>query len=329
MSHTTKYAGPRAIGWPTGLLFAVLFLICAAVGVAGAYGTYSNAKAVFHDSGRALSLVAGGEGVVLVLGVAMLGLTLIQRPYPAALRLALIAVPAAASVAGVVIAPTMADAAAYAISPMAMTAAAELSGLLARSIVVHRNGVDAEAQRRAADATRRLAYHRARAAGHPDKKTRARSERAAWRLAARVGEGDLVLGADLAEVQRERLTIAADDALSGMFTLVAVAPAVAVEAQVSVPAGAPAVAPAPHPAAPGATATLADVCTVAGIAEPAPGEAITDDQVAAVLRWLKFSTNPPMSGRAAIAAFRSGGYVATEARLWEAWRSISSPTTNP
>ncbi|MEU3574675.1 hypothetical protein AB0E96_40665, partial [Kitasatospora sp. NPDC036755] len=84
MSHTTKYDRPRTIGWPTGLLFAALFLICAAVGVAGAYGTYSNAEAVFHDSGRALSLVAGGEGVVLVLGVAMLGLTLIQRPYPAA-----------------------------------------------------------------------------------------------------------------------------------------------------------------------------------------------------------------------------------------------------
>ncbi|MEU3574723.1 hypothetical protein AB0E96_40925, partial [Kitasatospora sp. NPDC036755] len=154
----------------------------------------------------------------------------------------------------------------------------------------------------------------------------------AWRHAARVGEGDLQLGEDLAEVQRERLTIAADDALSGMFTLVAVAPAVALEAQVSAPAGAPAVAPAPSAVAPAATgatgATLADVCMVAGLAEPVPGEPISDDQVAAVLRWLRFSTNPPMSGRAAIAAFRAAGYIATEARLWDAWRAISG-TTNP
>ncbi|MFB7678213.1 hypothetical protein ACFC26_43155 [Kitasatospora purpeofusca] len=298
--------------------------------MAGAIGTYSNAKAVFHDSGRALSLVAGGEGVVLVLGVAMLGLTLIQRPYPAALRLALVAVPAAASVAGVVIAPTPADGAAYAISPMAMTAAAELSGLLARSIVVHRSGVDAEAQRRAADATRRLAYHRSRAEGHPDKKTRARSERAAWRLAARVGEGDLALGADLAEVQRERLTIAADDALSGMFTLVAAAPAPHLAAQVSAPVtGSPAALP-PHPAAPAphtAAATLADVCAVAGIPVPTPGDTMTDDQVAAVLRWLRYSTNPPMSGRQAVIAFRAEGYVAADGKLREIWNTLG--TTAP
>ncbi|MFF2354931.1 hypothetical protein ACFVVL_34835 [Kitasatospora sp. NPDC058115] len=342
MSHTTQYDRPHTISRPTAGLFVVLFLICAGVGGAGAFGTYSNAKAALgDDSGRALSLVAGGEGVLLVLGVAMLGLTLIQRPYPAALRYALIAVPVAAAVAGVANAHTLGDAAAYAISPMAMTAAAELSGLLARSIVVHRSGVDAEAQRRAADATRRLAYHRARAAGHPDEKKRARSERAAWRLAARVGEGDLALGADLADVQRERLTIAADDALGGMFTLVAAAPAPQaagpaphLAAQVSAPAAGPAAAPAPHPAAlpqqaaaPAphtAAATLADVCSVAGIAVPTPGDTMTDDQVAAVLRWLRYSTNPPMSGRAAFTAFRAAGFIAADAKLREIWNGLDS-----
>ncbi len=84
-------------------------------------------------------------------------------------------------------------------------------------IVVHTTGVDVEAQRRNASTLRRIAYHRARAERHPKPKVRDRSALKAWRLMARVGDGDAQLGSDLVAVQRERLTEGADDALGAML----------------------------------------------------------------------------------------------------------------
>ncbi|MFI8903915.1 hypothetical protein ACIGO7_37925, partial [Streptomyces virginiae] len=58
----------------------------------------------------------------------------------------------------------------------------------------------------------------ARAAAHPSKRVRKASVKKSWRLAAKVGAGDTTLGADLLDVQRDRLTQSAGVALERMFT---------------------------------------------------------------------------------------------------------------
>lgn len=107
----------------------------------------------------------------------------------------------------------------YAITPLGMSVSAEGMAFLARRIVVHIDGRDAEAEARAAAVVQALAYHRARAANHPDKKIRERSDRASWRLARKVGTADTTLGARLLDVQRERITTGADVALGDMFAI--------------------------------------------------------------------------------------------------------------
>lgn len=310
---------PRPLGPGRLILFTLLFTVSAAVGGAGAVGTFTNARDVFRSNGSALGLVAAGEGAVLVVGLVMVGYAVIHLPRPAWMRYLVLGIPAAASAAGAAIAPDPARAVLYAVTPLGMTVAAELAGMLAHAIVVYRTGTDVEALARTATTTRHLAYLRSAAANHPEADARRRAELKAWKIAQRLGADDASLGSDLAEVQRERLTIAADDALSAMFTIVAAAPAEAIAAQAST-GTAPALEAAPM--APASHSSLADVCTVAGVEEPDPGESLTPDQVAAVLRWLRYSTNPPLSGRQAIRAFRAHGYIATDSELWAAWRSI-------
>ncbi|MFF7200501.1 conjugal transfer protein [Streptomyces sp. NPDC008141] len=199
----------------------VLTLAClpmVAVGGFGAWGTYSNIVAEFHRAATAIGVVASGEGVVLILALVMVGLTMLGQAAPAPVRIGLWLAPIAAAVTGMVVADDLTERVVYAITPLAMSAAAEGLGLIARRIVVYRTGVDMEVQRRNAETVQRLAYHQARAANHPDERPRKRSERAAWRLAARVGEGDTELGAGLVEVQRGRLVQSADAALAGMLT---------------------------------------------------------------------------------------------------------------
>jgi len=186
-------------------------------GALGAWGTYANITSVFHRSATALGVVAAGEGATLVLALVLVGLTMLGQPAPLAVRAGLWLLPATASVTGVIVAPGMRDAVVFAVTPMAMTVSAEGLGLLARRIVVHTTGVDVESQRRNASTLRRIAYHRARAERHPKPKVRDRSALKAWRLMARVGEGDAQLGSDLVGVQRERLTEGADDALGVML----------------------------------------------------------------------------------------------------------------
>ncbi|MFV2117056.1 hypothetical protein ACE14D_00795, partial [Streptomyces sp. Act-28] len=187
-----------------------------ATGVAGGYGTYSNIRAAYGE-GTAVGAVAAGEGATAVLALLLLGLTMLGQSSPLAIRAGLWALPVAASVMAATAATSGGERVIYALTPMGMTAAAEGAAFLARRIVVHRDGRDAEAEHRAAAVVQALAYHRARAAHHPDEKVRAKSELKTWKLARKVGTNDLALGDRLLDVQRHRVTDGADAALAAMF----------------------------------------------------------------------------------------------------------------
>ncbi|MCI0385429.1 hypothetical protein [Streptomyces sp. CNQ085] len=191
-------------------------LMLATAGI-GAWGTYTNIRAEFGNGATAAGMVAAGEGATLVLALVMVGVTLLGQASPAPVRIGLWLTPLVAAAVGLAVADDGTEAVIYGVSPMGMCVAAEGLGFLARRIVVYRTGTDAEAQRRNAEAIQQLAYHRAVADGHPDAKVRGKAEKAAWKLARRVGVGDLELGSRLVAVQRERLTGGADAALAGMF----------------------------------------------------------------------------------------------------------------
>jgi hypothetical protein len=179
------------------LILATLPMI--AVGVGGAIGTYANAASVLHRKETALGVVAAGEGATLVAALVMIGVTMLGQPAPFTIRAALWLLPAAASVMGLAIAPTLTEAVVFALTPLAMTAAAEGISFLARRIVVHRTGVDVEAQRRNAAILRRIAYHRARAERHPWAWVRRVSALVAWRLMGQLGHSDATLGSALTD----------------------------------------------------------------------------------------------------------------------------------
>jgi hypothetical protein len=198
-------------------------LMLATAGI-GAYGTYTNIKAEFGNGATAAGMVAAGEGATLVLALVMVGVTLLGQGSPAPVRIGLWLAPLVASAVGLAVADNGTEAVIYGVSPMGMCVAAEGLGFLARRIVVYRTGTDAEAMRRNAEAVQQLAYYRAVADGHPEEKVRGKAEKAAWKLARRVGVGDIELGARLVAVQRERLTGGADAALAGMFGAAPVVP---------------------------------------------------------------------------------------------------------
>ncbi|MGW2614677.1 conjugal transfer protein [Streptomyces sp. NPDC001500] len=187
-----------------------------ATGVVGGIGTYSN---IGHAYGRgtALGALAAGEGATAVLALVLLGLTMLGQSSPRVVRLGLWVLPAAASVMGAMAAPDPARTVIYALTPMGMSVSAEGMAFLARRIVVHTDGRDAEHERHTADLVQALAYHRARAAQHPTEWVRKFSERKSWRLARRIGVGDTALGSRLLDVQRGRVTEGADAALASMF----------------------------------------------------------------------------------------------------------------
>lgn len=188
-----------------------------AVGGFGAWGTYTNTVAEFGRAATAAGVVAAGEGLTLILAMTMLGLTLLGQAAPAWVRLGLWLAPVSACLTGLSIADGVTEAAVYAVTPLAMSGAAEGLGLIARRVVIYTTGVDAEVQRRNADAVQQLAYQSALAAGHPDQEVQEKATRKAWKLARHVGVGDQVLGAQLVGVQRERITGGADTALAGMY----------------------------------------------------------------------------------------------------------------
>ncbi|MGW0575145.1 hypothetical protein ACWD25_04065 [Streptomyces sp. NPDC002920] len=204
----------------TGGQIAVLVLTTipmVVVGAGGAVGTYANAASVLHRKETALGVVAAGEGATLVAALVMIVVTMLGQSAPRVVRAALWLLPATASVMGLAIAPTVSETVVFALTPLAMTASAEGISFLARRIVVHRTGVDVEAQQRNAATMRQIAYHRARAERHPWKWVRRRSTLRVWRLLSQAGEGDAGLGAGLIAVQRERLTEGANDALGELL----------------------------------------------------------------------------------------------------------------
>ncbi|MFJ4559056.1 conjugal transfer protein [Streptomyces massasporeus] len=187
-----------------------------ATGVFGGIGTYSNIGHAY-GKGTALGALAAGEGATAVLALVLLGLTMLGQSSPRIVRIGLWALPAAAAVMGAMAAPDPGRTVIYALTPMGMSVSAEGMAFLARRIVVHTDGRDAENERRTADLVQALAYHRARAASHPSDRVKKWSERKSWRLARKVGVGDVALGSRLLDVQRDRVTAGADAALASMF----------------------------------------------------------------------------------------------------------------
>ncbi|MFH9988434.1 conjugal transfer protein [Streptomyces luteogriseus] len=187
-----------------------------ATGVFGGIGTYSNIGHAY-GKGTALGALAAGEGATAVLALVLLGLTMLGQSSPRIVRIGLWALPAAAAVMGAMAAPDPGRTVIYALTPMGMSVSAEGMAFLARRIVVHTDGRDAENERRTADLVQALAYHRARAASHPSDRIKKWSERKSWRLARKVGVGDVALGSRLLDVQRDRVTAGADAALASMF----------------------------------------------------------------------------------------------------------------
>ncbi|MFF8996181.1 conjugal transfer protein [Streptomyces sp. NPDC014983] len=205
----------------TGVQKAILGLALVpmvAVGIAGGIGTYSNISAAY-GKGTAIGALAAGEGATAVLAFLFLGVTLLGQSVPRVVRYGLWLLPATAAVMGATAAREgLGQTIVYAATPMAITASAEGLAFLARRIVVHQDGQDVEAEARAAEVIRDLAYHQARAAAHPSDRVRKRSVRISWRLARKVGNGDTRLGTELLDVQLTRLTQGADTALAAMFT---------------------------------------------------------------------------------------------------------------
>ncbi|OAH11317.1 hypothetical protein [Streptomyces jeddahensis] len=207
---------PRRLTRGQGIVLGAAFVPMVATGLFGAYGTFSNISHTY-GKGTATGAVAAGEGATAVLALVLLGLTMLGQSSPWPVRAGLWALPAAASAMSAMAAPDPGRTVIYALTPMGMSVSAEGAAFLARRIVVHRDGRDPEAERKTAALVQALAYHRARAANHPDAKVQAQSERESWRLAEKVGVGDVTLGARLVEVQRERVTEGADAALAAMF----------------------------------------------------------------------------------------------------------------
>lgn len=239
MTHIPPPPEKTLSGGQTAVLVGAMVPMIAAGGVGG-WGTYTNVRSVVPQAATALGVLAAGEGATLVLALVYVGLTLLGQAAPKAVRVGLWALPTMASVAGAVIAPSSTEKIVFGITPMAMCVSAEGIGLLARRIVIHRTGIDMEAQRRNAATLQGLAYHRSRSAGHPWEWVRKYSELTSWRLARHVGAGDAQLGAGLVTVQRERMTDAAGAALAEMFApaVAAVAPALAGSVTPALPAGA-------------------------------------------------------------------------------------------
>ncbi|MCM1966215.1 hypothetical protein [Streptomyces sp. G1] len=348
-------SGGRTLTRAQKLVLTTAFVPMLATGAAGGAGTFSNIKGAY-GSGTALGAVAAGEGATAVLALVLLGLTMLGQASPAVVRIGLWLLPAAAAVMAAMAAEGPGRTVIYAVTPMGMCVAAEGMAFLARRIVVHTDGRDAEAEHRAATVVRSLAYHRARAANHPDEKTRARSERTSWKLARKIGTGDASLGVRLLDVQRERVTEGADAALADMFTTPGTAERHAVTDPVTL--ALPPVPEAQSDPVPAALeieavtatrdgedtqvsltfpkveeevdavdvmpVTLDEVAAVTGVPTPHPAEALSDEQLVVVLRHLRYSADPPLSYRQAVTAFRDGGFVGGEQRVRKAWGALMS-----
>ncbi|MGQ4342535.1 conjugal transfer protein [[Kitasatospora] papulosa] len=207
---------PRKLTRIQQLIVGAAIVPMIAVAVAGGIGTYSNIGGKYGDE-TALGALAAGEGATAVLALVLLVTTLLGQSAPSIVRVGLWALPAAAAVMASTAATDTGQAIVFALTPMAITASAEGIAFLSRRVVVHQEGRDAEAESRAARIIRDLAYHESRSVKHPGRIAKWWSLKKSWRLAAKVGSGDVRLGADLMDIQRARLGAGADTALERMF----------------------------------------------------------------------------------------------------------------
>lgn len=70
--------------------------------------------------------------------------------------------------------------------------------------------------------------------------------------------------------------------------------------------------------------TLPEMASVAGVEPPEPGQTLTDEQLAVVLRWLRYGMEPPRSYRQAQKEFRAAGFTAREERVRRVWGEIET-----
>lgn len=70
--------------------------------------------------------------------------------------------------------------------------------------------------------------------------------------------------------------------------------------------------------------TLKEIADVAGVDLPEPGGRLSDEQLAVVLRWLRYAMEPPRSYRQAQKEFRSHGFTAREERVRRVWGEIET-----
>lgn len=71
-------------------------------------------------------------------------------------------------------------------------------------------------------------------------------------------------------------------------------------------------------------ALLDELSLADGVSRPRPGETLSAEQLAVVLRWLRYMMEPPRSYREAKKAFRKFGFRAKEQRVRLAWREIDA-----
>jgi len=70
--------------------------------------------------------------------------------------------------------------------------------------------------------------------------------------------------------------------------------------------------------------TLQELAVVADVDLPQPGATLSDEQLAVVLRWLRYAMEPPRSYRQAQAEFRAAGFKAREERVRRIWGEIET-----
>ncbi|WP_432027440.1 hypothetical protein [Streptomyces sp. 1222.5] len=73
--------------------------------------------------------------------------------------------------------------------------------------------------------------------------------------------------------------------------------------------------------------TLQELADAASVELPLPGARLSDEQLAVVLRWLRYAMEPPRSYRQAQKEFRAAGFTAREERVRHAWGLIEERET--
>ncbi|MGY0062820.1 hypothetical protein ACWY4P_40845 [Streptomyces sp. LZ34] len=70
--------------------------------------------------------------------------------------------------------------------------------------------------------------------------------------------------------------------------------------------------------------TLQDLADIAGVELPKPDSRLSDEQLAVVIRWLRYGMEPPRSYRQAQKEFRAAGFNGREERVRRIWSEIET-----